>query len=255
LNRDLIIITGAGQGIGKNIALNIDENYDLFLISKTNNCKFVADSIKKKSKDSKRKINYKVINFENKIDFKKILKKHKVLKYNNIHTILCAAMIEDNVNSYLNEINWVKLFRVNFLANINLINSIYNSKKKSKKLNKIIVFSGGGATNSFKEFPIYSITKTATVRMVENYSEIFSRKKISIFAVAPGAVNTKMLQKVLKVTKVGTKSKMNDVIKFIKFSLKINTSMFNGRLINIKDNISKISKNKNPNYLKLRRVE
>ena len=98
MNRDLIIITGAGQGIGKNIALNIDENYDLFLISKTNNCKFAADSIKKKSKDSKRKINYKVINFENKIDFKKILKKHKVLKYNNIHTILCAAMIEDNVN-------------------------------------------------------------------------------------------------------------------------------------------------------------
>ena len=109
--------------------------------------------------------------------------------------------------------------------------------------------------DSFKEFPIYSITKTATVRMVENYSEIFSRKKISIFAVAPGAVNTKMLQKVLKVTKVGTKSKMNDVIKFIKFSLKINTSIFNGRLINIKDNISKISKNKNSNYLKLRRVE
>ena len=95
----------------------------------------------------------------------------------------------------------------------------------------------------------------AIVRMVENYSEIFFKKKLSIFAVAPGAVKTKMLQKVLKVTKVGTKSKMNDVIKFINFSLKINTSMFNGRLINIKDNINKISKNKNPNYLKLRRVE
>ena len=64
-----------------------------------------------------------------------------------------------------------------------------------------------------------------------------------------------MLKKVLKVTKVGTKSKMKDVIKFINFSLKNNTSIFNGRLINIKDNINKISKNKNPNYLKLRRVE
>ena len=150
MNKDLVIITGAGQGIGKNIALNIDENYDLFLISKTNNCKFVADLIKKKSKGSKRKINYKVINFEKKIDFKKILKKYKVLKYKNIHTILCAAIIEDNVNSYLDEINWVKLFRVNFLANINLINSIYDLKKKNKKLNKIIILSGGGATNSFK---------------------------------------------------------------------------------------------------------
>ncbi len=177
MNKDLIIITGAGQGIGKNIALNIDENYDLFLISKTNNCKYVADLIKKKNKGSKRKIAYKAINFEKKIDFKKILKKYKFFKYKNIHTILCAAMVEGNVNSYLDEINWVKLFRVNFLANINLINSIYDLKKKNEKLNKIIVFSGGGATNSFKEFPIYSVTKTAIVRMVENYSEIFSKKK------------------------------------------------------------------------------
>jgi len=255
LKKDLIIITGAGQGIGKNLALNIDEKYDLFLISKTNNCKHVADLIKKKNKSLKRKIDYKILNFEKKIDFKKILKKNKILKYKNIHTILCAAMVEDNINSYLDEKNWIKLFRVNFLANINLINSIYNLKKKRDKLNKIIIFSGGGATNSFKEFPIYSVTKTAIVRMVENYSEIFSKKKISIFAVAPGAVKTKMLKKVLKVTKVGTKSKMKDVIKFINFSLKNNTSIFNGRLINIKDNINKISKNKNPNYLKLRRVE
>ena len=104
-------------------------------------------------------------------------------------------MVEDNINSYLDEKNWIKLFRVNFLANINLINSIYNLKKKRDKLNKIIIFSGGGATNSFKEFPIYSVTKTAIVRMVENYSEIFSKKKISIFAVAPGAIKTKMLKK------------------------------------------------------------
>ena len=31
--------------------------------------------------------------------------------------------------------------------------NIYHLKKKNEKLNKIIVFSGGGATNSFKEFP------------------------------------------------------------------------------------------------------
>ena len=164
-------------------------------------------------------------------------------------------MVEDDTNSYLDEKKWIKFFRINFLANINLINALYDSKKKGDKLNKVIIFSGGGATNSFKEFPIYSITKTAIVRMVENYSEIFYKKKISIFAVAPGAVKTEMLKKVLKVTKVGTKSKMKDVIKFINFSLKVDTSKFNGRLINIKDNINKILKNKNPNYLKLRRVE
>ena len=48
---------------------------------------------------------------------------------------------------------------------------------------------------------------------------------------------------------------MKDVIKFINFSLKVDKSKFYGLLINIKDNINKILKNKNPNYLKLRRVE
>lgn len=255
MKKDLIIITGAGQGIGKNLALNIDEKYDLFLISKTNNCKYVSNLIKKKRKNLKRKIYYKILNFEKKINFKKIFNENKIFKYRNIHTISCAAITDKNTNSFLREIDWIKLFRVNFLANINLINSVYSKKKTGNRINKIIIFSGGGATNSFKEFPIYSVTKTAIVRMVENYSEIFSKKKISIFAVAPGAIKTNMLRKVLKITKVGTKSKMEDVVKFINFSLKNNTSMFNGRLINIKDSINKISKNKNHNYLKLRRAE
>lgn len=255
MKKDLIIITGAGQGIGKNLALNIDEKYDLFLISKTNKCKHVCNLIKKKRKNLKRKIYYKILNFEKKINFKKIFNENNIFKYRNIHTISCAAITDKNTNSFLKEVNWIKLFRVNFLANISLINAIYNKKKGGNKINKIIIFSGGGATNSFKEFPIYSVTKTAIVRMVENYSEIFSKKKLSIFAVAPGAIKTNMLKKVLKFSKVGTKSKMEDVVKFINFSLKNNTTMFNGRLINIKDSINKISKNNNPNYLKLRRAE
>ena len=64
-----------------------------------------------------------------------------------------------------------------------------------------------------------------------------------------------MLKKVLKSAKVGTKSKMFEVTKFINQCLKINTSTFNGKLIHIKDNIRKIFKNKNTNYLKLRRFK
>ena len=41
MNKDLIIITGAGQGIGRDLAFNVDEKYDLFLISKTSNVKML----------------------------------------------------------------------------------------------------------------------------------------------------------------------------------------------------------------------
>ena len=60
-----------------------------------------------------------------------------------------------------------------------------------------------------------------------------------------------MLLKVQKIAKVRTKSKVEDVVKFINKCLQINTNSFNGKLVHIKDDLSKISKNKNKNYLKL----
>ena len=62
-----------------------------------------------------------------------------------------------------------------------------------------------------------------------------------------------MLAKVLKIAKVGTKTNINEVVKFVNKCLLINTSLFNGKLIHIRDNLKKISKIKNKNYLKLRR--
>jgi len=254
-NKELIVISGAGQGIGKNIAFNLADKYDLLLISKTNNCKENAQQILKLSKKSERKVESLKINFEKRINKKKILKSINFKKYNKIHLILCAGLVDPNKHSYLNEEHWIKLFKVNFLSNILIINVFLNFYKNSKSKNKIMIFSGGGAANSFKEFPIYSATKTSIVRTVENYSEIFKNNNLTIFAIAPGAVETGMLKKVSKLAKVGTKSKMQNVVNFVNNCLDTNVSSFHGKLIHIKDNIRKIKKNKNQNYLKLRRYE
>ena len=56
-----------------------------------------------------------------------------------------------------------------------------------------MVFSGGGAANSFAEFPIYSATN-ALVRTVENYALKF-RKKFKHFCNRSRAIETKMLKK------------------------------------------------------------
>lgn len=253
--KELLIITGAGQGIGKNISLNVSKKYDLVLISKSYNCKKVAFKIQKESKGLDRKISYIKINLEKNINRQKILKNIDLKRYIKIHLILCAGVVDLKKNSYLDIKEWDKVFKINFFSNIQIINIFLEYFKKNKKQNKIIIFSGGGATNSFKEFPIYSATKTAIVRTVENYSEIFKKNNLSIFAVAPGAVQTSMLKKVLKLAKVATSSKMHEVTEFINKCLKINTSSFNGKLVHIRDNFSKIRKNKNMNYLKLRRFQ
>ena len=258
INKEIIVITGAGQGIGKEIAKSFNSSYDFLLISKTSNCKKTAEEIKKNYQQKKKYnqvIEYQKIDLEKNFNLNILNKKINFTKYENIHLILCAGIVDPQRKSYKSLENWRKVFNVNLYSNIYILNFFSRLFKKNKKQNKIIIFSGGGAASSFKEFPIYSASKTALVRTVENFSEILSKKNISIFAVAPGAVKTKMLKKVEKISKIGTRSKMTDVVNFINKCFQIDTNCFNGKLIHIKDNLSKILKNKNPNYLKLRRFQ
>ena len=67
---------------------------------------------------------------------------------------------------------------------------------KKNNSGKIIQFSGGGASSTFPFFSPYSISKTAIVRFVENLSKEIEGSNIAINAIAPGPVNTRMLDEV-----------------------------------------------------------
>ncbi|MEE8373615.1 MAG: SDR family oxidoreductase [Dehalococcoidia bacterium] len=62
---------------------------------------------------------------------------------------------------------------------------------------KIINFSGGGATSPRPRFSSYSSSKTAVVRLTETLAQEVADFNIQVNAIAPGAVNTRMLHEVL----------------------------------------------------------
>ena len=73
INKEIIVITGAGQGIGKEISKNLDKKYDLLLISKSLNCKKTAKEIKKnnlKFKKNSQIIKYLKLNLEKKFIYR-----------------------------------------------------------------------------------------------------------------------------------------------------------------------------------------
>lgn len=68
---------------------------------------------------------------------------------------------------------------------------------KSAGRGKIIIVSGGGATNPLPNISSYAASKAAVVRLMETLSEELKAHHIDVNAIAPGALKTRMMQEVL----------------------------------------------------------
>ncbi len=68
---------------------------------------------------------------------------------------------------------------------------------KAARRGKIIIISGGGATNPLPNISSYAASKAAVVRLMETLSEELKAHHIDVNAVAPGALKTRMMQEVL----------------------------------------------------------
>jgi 3-oxoacyl-[acyl-carrier protein] reductase len=68
---------------------------------------------------------------------------------------------------------------------------------KAQRSGKIVVLSGGGATRPMPFFSAYAATKAAVVRFVESLALEVSEHGIDCNSIAPGALNTRLLDEVL----------------------------------------------------------
>lgn len=63
---------------------------------------------------------------------------------------------------------------------------------------KVVALSGGGATKPRANFSAYGAAKTAVVRLVENIAEETRGQPFDINAIAPGAINTRLTDEVIR---------------------------------------------------------
>ncbi len=88
------------------------------------------------------------------------------------------------------------VFNVNLFSSIYFTNVITKNSKHGKKLS-IIHFSGGGATGPRPLFMPYSLSKTALLRFVENFSAENTSRNVKINVIAPGVMPSKMQEEVI----------------------------------------------------------
>ena len=121
-----------------------------------------------------------------------------IKKFGTVDILVNAAGIYGPIGLFGdNDIKkWSQALQINLLGAVNCAHAVLPTMTKNKS-GKIINFSGGGAVNSFPHFSAYATSKAAVVRFTENLAAEYKDFNIQVNAVAPGAVNTKLLSEVL----------------------------------------------------------
>ena len=200
LNNKKAIITGGSMGLGLSIAEEFVDQGASILI-----CARDSDALQKAHED---------------------LEKLVVNEGQSIHCYPCDVSCEDQVDALFERAVQV-MGGVDILINnagvygpkgstekvdnrdwrraieVNLFGTLYTCQKaiaifKQQAGGKIVNLSGGGATAPLPYFSAYSASKAAVVRLTETLSQEVKQACIDINAVAPGALNTRLMDEVLE---------------------------------------------------------
>jgi len=92
---------------------------------------------------------------------------------------------------------WVRTVEINLHGAVLLTRAALPHLRR-RGHGKIVHLSGGGATAPLPRLSAYAASKAALVRFVETVAQELAGTGIDVNAIAPGALNTRMLQEVLE---------------------------------------------------------
>ena len=93
--------------------------------------------------------------------------------------------------------DWQRTFDINLHGSVLMARAVLPAMK-AQRAGKIVQVSGGGATNPMPRLIAYAASKAAVVRFAESLALEVRDFGIDVNSMAPGALNTAMLDEVLK---------------------------------------------------------
>lgn len=193
-SKNLIIIFGASGGIGLEIAKNLyEQGYNLILTYNKN--------LKKIKKNfSIKKINNNIYfincNFRNEQSIKNVINVaiKKNLKIKSV--INCVGVFYYETLNDFSYKSIIDTFKINTFSTLAINKYLYNLKKKSKSLTKIISIGSSSSLNGFKDTFSYCGSKHALLGIIRSLNESLYKKKILNYCLNLGSIKNKMGKKV-----------------------------------------------------------
>lgn len=195
LKNKTIVITGAGRGIGEKIAEAVaTENAAVAILSRSKN---ELKSVLKKIQINSPASNCYTADVSD-LDSLREASSRLLSEFGPIDCLINCAGIQMPIGKFYDSDidSWTKNIQINLLGTVNAIHLFMDSIIRNGK-GKIINFSGGGAVYPRPNFSAYAVAKTGIVRLTEILAYEFKERKIDVNVVAPGAINTKMLDEII----------------------------------------------------------
>lgn len=92
---------------------------------------------------------------------------------------------------------WIEAIQINLFGTVLMCREVI-PLMRARGYGKIVNLSGGGATAPLPRFSAYAASKSAVVRLTETFAEELRDAHIDVNAIAPGALNTRLLDQVLE---------------------------------------------------------
>lgn len=190
------IITGGGRGIGEAVALQFAQaGAKLVIASRT------ADELEHVAERC-RSLGAECVSCVTDVsDFTAVnrLIDFALQRWNRIDILVNAAGVYGPIG-LLQDVDmrdWTTALQTNLMGTVYACHAVLPAMI-AQGAGNIINFSGGGATGPLPRFSAYGVSKAAIVRLTETLAQEVSRHGIRVNAVAPGAVDTKLQDEVIK---------------------------------------------------------
>lgn len=203
MNRKLekrnVIITGGGQGLGLAIATAyVRAGASLLICCRDRDSIEKARALLASVAHPTQKIIALAADVADKDDVDRIVET-AVREFSQIQVLVNNAGIYGPKGPIekTNWSDWVRTVEINLFGSVLMCRAVL-PHMKSTGYGKIIQLSGGGATKPLPLISAYAATKAAVVRFVETLAEEVRDWGIDVNSLAPGALNTRLLDEILE---------------------------------------------------------
>lgn len=196
LKDKVAIVTGSGRGIGRAIALAFaKEGGEVVVVSRT------LPEIEETA-EKLRALGGRVMVVRADVSKKEHVEnlvRSVIKEVGRVDILVNNAGVQGPIGPLVvNDIDrWIQAVHINLIGTFLCCRAVLPGMMERRQ-GKIINFSGGGAASPRPRFTAYGSSKAAVVRLTETLAGEVKEFNIQVNAIAPGAVNTKMLHEVLE---------------------------------------------------------